>query len=123
MSKLTIQSFSRCSFQQSSCTQKILNDRCVGLNLGSSNLKLVSAIINIATDSAVFRFFCACSVLVLNCVHALMFLFSCRTGKDGYIQIDGGAAQHGQSKGRSLMVNTKGSIYLGEWTESMERQN
>ncbi|XP_038577847.1 basement membrane-specific heparan sulfate proteoglycan core protein isoform X10 [Micropterus salmoides] len=36
-----------------------------------------------------------------------------RTGKDGYIQIDGGAAQHGQSKGRSLMVNTKGSIYLG----------
>uniref|UniRef100_A0A4W6FNJ1 Heparan sulfate proteoglycan 2 n=1 Tax=Lates calcarifer TaxID=8187 RepID=A0A4W6FNJ1_LATCA len=36
-----------------------------------------------------------------------------RTGKDGYIQIDGGAALHGQSKGRSLMVNTKGSIYLG----------
>ncbi|XP_045897684.1 basement membrane-specific heparan sulfate proteoglycan core protein-like [Micropterus dolomieu] len=36
-----------------------------------------------------------------------------RTGKDGYIQIDGGAAQHGQSRGRSLMVNTKGSIYLG----------
>ncbi|KAM6928874.1 basement membrane-specific heparan sulfate proteoglycan core protein isoform 4-T4 [Lycodopsis pacificus] len=36
-----------------------------------------------------------------------------RTGKDGYIQIDGGAALHGQSKGRSLMVNTKGSVYLG----------
>ncbi|XP_054464444.1 basement membrane-specific heparan sulfate proteoglycan core protein isoform X3 [Anoplopoma fimbria] len=36
-----------------------------------------------------------------------------RTGKDGYIQIDGEAALHGQSKGRSLMVNTKGSIYLG----------
>ncbi|KAI3356952.1 hypothetical protein L3Q82_003588 [Scortum barcoo] len=36
-----------------------------------------------------------------------------RTGKDGYIQIDGGASLHGQSKGRSLMVNTKGSIYLG----------
>nr|XP_033484843.1 basement membrane-specific heparan sulfate proteoglycan core protein isoform X12 [Epinephelus lanceolatus] len=36
-----------------------------------------------------------------------------RTGKDGYLQIDGGAALHGQSKGRSLMVNTKGSIYLG----------
>uniref|UniRef100_A0A8C2WMQ1 Heparan sulfate proteoglycan 2 n=1 Tax=Cyclopterus lumpus TaxID=8103 RepID=A0A8C2WMQ1_CYCLU len=36
-----------------------------------------------------------------------------RTGKDGYIQIDGGTALHGQSKGRSLMVNTKGSIYLG----------
>ncbi|XP_040902825.1 basement membrane-specific heparan sulfate proteoglycan core protein isoform X9 [Toxotes jaculatrix] len=36
-----------------------------------------------------------------------------RTGKDGYIQIDGGATLHGQSKGKSLMVNTKGSIYLG----------
>uniref|UniRef100_A0A3B4XVX7 Heparan sulfate proteoglycan 2 n=1 Tax=Seriola lalandi dorsalis TaxID=1841481 RepID=A0A3B4XVX7_SERLL len=36
-----------------------------------------------------------------------------RTGKDGYIQIDGGAALHGQSKGKSLMVNTKGSVYLG----------
>ncbi|KAK5864266.1 hypothetical protein PBY51_001220 [Eleginops maclovinus] len=36
-----------------------------------------------------------------------------RTGKDGYIQIDGGAELHGQSKGRSLMVNTKGSLYLG----------
>lgn len=37
-----------------------------------------------------------------------------RTGKDGYIQIDGGAAVHGQSRGRSIMVNTKGSVYLGE---------
>uniref|UniRef100_A0A672H4F7 Heparan sulfate proteoglycan 2 n=1 Tax=Salarias fasciatus TaxID=181472 RepID=A0A672H4F7_SALFA len=36
-----------------------------------------------------------------------------RTGKDGYIQVDGGATIHGQSRGRSLMVNTKGSIYLG----------
>ncbi|XP_029911416.1 basement membrane-specific heparan sulfate proteoglycan core protein isoform X2 [Myripristis murdjan] len=36
-----------------------------------------------------------------------------RTGKDGYIQIDKGATRHGQSKGKSLMVNTKGSIYLG----------
>uniref|UniRef100_A0A3Q2Z5D6 Heparan sulfate proteoglycan 2 n=1 Tax=Hippocampus comes TaxID=109280 RepID=A0A3Q2Z5D6_HIPCM len=36
-----------------------------------------------------------------------------RTGKDGYIQIDGGAALHGQSKGKSIMVNTKGPLYLG----------
>uniref|UniRef100_A0A673C7V2 Heparan sulfate proteoglycan 2 n=1 Tax=Sphaeramia orbicularis TaxID=375764 RepID=A0A673C7V2_9TELE len=36
-----------------------------------------------------------------------------RTGKDGYIQIDGEPTLHGQSKGKSLMVNTKGSIYLG----------
>ncbi|XP_060913969.1 basement membrane-specific heparan sulfate proteoglycan core protein isoform X2 [Labrus mixtus] len=36
-----------------------------------------------------------------------------RTGKDGYIKVDGEAELHGQSKGRSLMVNTKGSIYLG----------
>ncbi|XP_032375778.1 basement membrane-specific heparan sulfate proteoglycan core protein isoform X10 [Etheostoma spectabile] len=36
-----------------------------------------------------------------------------RSGKDGYIQIDGGAALHGQSKGKSLMVNTKGNLYLG----------
>ncbi|XP_036068750.1 basement membrane-specific heparan sulfate proteoglycan core protein isoform X6 [Oryzias melastigma] len=36
-----------------------------------------------------------------------------RTGKDGYIQIDGEDQVHGQSKGKSLMVNTKGSIYLG----------
>ncbi|XP_017274656.1 basement membrane-specific heparan sulfate proteoglycan core protein isoform X4 [Kryptolebias marmoratus] len=36
-----------------------------------------------------------------------------RTGKDGYIQIDGGDLQRGQSKGSSIMVNTKGSIYLG----------
>uniref|UniRef100_A0A3B3CG13 Heparan sulfate proteoglycan 2 n=1 Tax=Oryzias melastigma TaxID=30732 RepID=A0A3B3CG13_ORYME len=35
------------------------------------------------------------------------------TGKDGYIQIDGEDQVHGQSKGKSLMVNTKGSIYLG----------
>lgn len=38
----------------------------------------------------------------------------CRTGKDGYIQVDGGAAVHGQSRGRSIMVNTKGNVYLGE---------
>ncbi|KAM7405193.1 hypothetical protein PAMP_012474 [Pampus punctatissimus] len=36
-----------------------------------------------------------------------------RSGKEGYIQIDGGVALHGQSKGESLMVNTIGSIYLG----------
>uniref|UniRef100_A0A669D789 Heparan sulfate proteoglycan 2 n=1 Tax=Oreochromis niloticus TaxID=8128 RepID=A0A669D789_ORENI len=36
-----------------------------------------------------------------------------RTGKVGYIQIDGGAKKAGESKGKSLMVNTKGSIYLG----------
>ncbi|XP_054634275.1 basement membrane-specific heparan sulfate proteoglycan core protein isoform X10 [Dunckerocampus dactyliophorus] len=36
-----------------------------------------------------------------------------RTGKDGYIQIDEGAALHGQSKGKSIMVNTKGHLYLG----------
>ncbi|CAL8325836.1 unnamed protein product [Merluccius merluccius] len=36
-----------------------------------------------------------------------------RTGKEGYIQIDGGDMRRGQSKGKSLMVNTKGSIYLG----------
>ncbi|MEQ2221121.1 hypothetical protein ILYODFUR_012472, partial [Ilyodon furcidens] len=39
-----------------------------------------------------------------------------RVGKYGYIQIDEGDKQHGQSKGPSLMVNTKGSIYLGEQT-------
>ncbi|KAK7884905.1 hypothetical protein WMY93_028028 [Mugilogobius chulae] len=36
-----------------------------------------------------------------------------RTGKEGYIQIDEEPALHGQSKGKSLMVNTKGSIFLG----------
>ncbi|XP_049611156.2 basement membrane-specific heparan sulfate proteoglycan core protein isoform X2 [Syngnathus scovelli] len=36
-----------------------------------------------------------------------------RAGKDGYIQIDGDAALHGQSKGKSIMVNTKGPLYLG----------
>ncbi|XP_061650019.1 basement membrane-specific heparan sulfate proteoglycan core protein isoform X13 [Phyllopteryx taeniolatus] len=36
-----------------------------------------------------------------------------RTGKDGYIQIDGGSVLHGQSKGKSIMVNTKGHLYLG----------
>ncbi|XP_041859531.1 basement membrane-specific heparan sulfate proteoglycan core protein isoform X3 [Melanotaenia boesemani] len=36
-----------------------------------------------------------------------------RTGKNGYIQIDGGEMLHGQSKGKSLMVNTKGRLYLG----------
>ncbi|KAK2825049.1 hypothetical protein Q7C36_018976 [Tachysurus vachellii] len=36
-----------------------------------------------------------------------------RTGKQGYIQVDDRTAQHGQSPGRSVMVNTKGSIYLG----------
>ncbi|XP_047235897.1 basement membrane-specific heparan sulfate proteoglycan core protein isoform X4 [Girardinichthys multiradiatus] len=36
-----------------------------------------------------------------------------RVEKYGYIQIDEGDQQHGHSKGPSLMVNTKGSIYLG----------
>ncbi|XP_061908758.1 basement membrane-specific heparan sulfate proteoglycan core protein [Entelurus aequoreus] len=36
-----------------------------------------------------------------------------RAGKDGYLQVDEDAALHGQSKGRSIMVNTKGHIYLG----------
>ncbi|KAL2104346.1 hypothetical protein ACEWY4_001214 [Coilia grayii] len=36
-----------------------------------------------------------------------------RTGKQGYIQIDGGARTRGQSQGKSIMVNTKGNIYLG----------
>ncbi|XP_036844476.1 basement membrane-specific heparan sulfate proteoglycan core protein isoform X1 [Oncorhynchus mykiss] len=36
-----------------------------------------------------------------------------RTGKQGYIQIDGGAFQQGQSQGKSIMVNTKGNVYLG----------
>ncbi|KAM3617456.1 uncharacterized protein V6R79_006391 [Siganus canaliculatus] len=36
-----------------------------------------------------------------------------RVGKEGYIQIDGGAPLSGLSKGKSLMVNTKGSVYLG----------
>ncbi|XP_045065410.1 basement membrane-specific heparan sulfate proteoglycan core protein-like isoform X5 [Coregonus clupeaformis] len=36
-----------------------------------------------------------------------------RTGKQGYIQVDGGAIQRGQSQGKSIMVNTKGNVYLG----------
>uniref|UniRef100_A0A674DCA7 Heparan sulfate proteoglycan 2 n=1 Tax=Salmo trutta TaxID=8032 RepID=A0A674DCA7_SALTR len=36
-----------------------------------------------------------------------------RTGKQGYIQIDGGAIRRGQSQGKSIMVNTKGNVYLG----------
>ncbi|XP_058266507.1 basement membrane-specific heparan sulfate proteoglycan core protein-like isoform X2 [Hemibagrus wyckioides] len=36
-----------------------------------------------------------------------------RTGKQGYIQVDDRTAQRGQSPGRSVMVNTKGRIYLG----------
>ncbi|KAL1250062.1 hypothetical protein QQF64_021067, partial [Cirrhinus molitorella] len=35
-----------------------------------------------------------------------------RTGKQGYLQIDGGSVQRGQSQGNSIMVNTKGNIYL-----------
>ncbi len=38
-----------------------------------------------------------------------------RTGKQGYLQIDGGSVQHGQSQGKSIMVNTKGNIYLGKY--------
>ncbi|XP_050953192.1 basement membrane-specific heparan sulfate proteoglycan core protein isoform X13 [Labeo rohita] len=36
-----------------------------------------------------------------------------RTGKQGYLQVDGGSVQRGQSQGNSIMVNTKGNIYLG----------
>ncbi|XP_028850828.1 basement membrane-specific heparan sulfate proteoglycan core protein isoform X4 [Denticeps clupeoides] len=36
-----------------------------------------------------------------------------RTGKQGNLQIDGGPISRGQSMGNSIMVNTKGSIYLG----------
>ncbi|KAM9505208.1 basement membrane-specific heparan sulfate proteoglycan core protein-like isoform 16-T16 [Salvelinus alpinus] len=36
-----------------------------------------------------------------------------RTGKQGYIQIDGATIQRGQSQGKSIMVNTKGNVYLG----------
>lgn len=50
----------------------------------------------------------------------VVLLFSHRTGKDGYLQIDGGAQQNGQSKGKSLMVNTKGSIYIGAWNGNVK---
>ncbi|XP_035236655.1 basement membrane-specific heparan sulfate proteoglycan core protein-like isoform X3 [Anguilla anguilla] len=36
-----------------------------------------------------------------------------RTGKQGYVQIDGGVISRGQSQGRSIMVNTKGNVFLG----------
>ncbi|KAJ8390133.1 hypothetical protein AAFF_G00110070 [Aldrovandia affinis] len=36
-----------------------------------------------------------------------------RTGKQGYVQIDGGAVHRGQSLGKSIMLNTKGHIFLG----------
>ncbi|KAG7472084.1 hypothetical protein MATL_G00104850 [Megalops atlanticus] len=36
-----------------------------------------------------------------------------RTGKQGYVQIDGGAISRGQSQGKSVMVNTKGNVFLG----------
>lgn len=65
-------------------------------------------------------------LMSVNCLYNFLMLGACidmclascfpfcyRTGKNGYIQIDGGAELSGQSKGRSLMVNTKGSIYLG----------
>lgn len=38
-----------------------------------------------------------------------------RRGKDGYIKIDEGSEQGGQSQGSSIMVNTKGNIYLGAY--------
>lgn len=44
---------------------------------------------------------------------SLVFVLHNRTGKHGYIQIDGGSVQRGQSQGNSIMVNTKGNIYLG----------
>nr|XP_055043671.1 basement membrane-specific heparan sulfate proteoglycan core protein isoform X19 [Misgurnus anguillicaudatus] len=36
-----------------------------------------------------------------------------RTGRHGYLQINGGSVHQGQSKGKSVMVDTKGNIYLG----------
>ncbi|XP_030623830.1 basement membrane-specific heparan sulfate proteoglycan core protein [Chanos chanos] len=36
-----------------------------------------------------------------------------RTGKQGYVQVDGGSVRRGQSPGKSIMVNTKGNIFLG----------
>lgn len=36
-----------------------------------------------------------------------------RTGRHGYLQINGGSVHRGQSKGKSVMVDTKGNIYLG----------
>ncbi|KAJ8412021.1 hypothetical protein AAFF_G00142880 [Aldrovandia affinis] len=40
-------------------------------------------------------------------------LTAVRTGKQGYLQIDGGAPRKGQSQGRMIMVDTKGNIFLG----------
>ncbi|KAG7477685.1 hypothetical protein MATL_G00072180 [Megalops atlanticus] len=40
-------------------------------------------------------------------------LTAVRTGKQGYLQIDGGPPQKGQSQGRMIMVDTKGNIFLG----------
>ncbi|XP_029102224.1 basement membrane-specific heparan sulfate proteoglycan core protein isoform X4 [Scleropages formosus] len=36
-----------------------------------------------------------------------------RTGSQGYLQIDGQQISRGQSQGKSVMVNTKGNIFLG----------
>ncbi|XP_026867788.2 LOW QUALITY PROTEIN: basement membrane-specific heparan sulfate proteoglycan core protein [Electrophorus electricus] len=36
-----------------------------------------------------------------------------RTGKQGYIQVDGRTLRLGQSQGKSIMVNTKGNMYIG----------
>ncbi|XP_076839971.1 basement membrane-specific heparan sulfate proteoglycan core protein isoform X4 [Brachyhypopomus gauderio] len=40
-------------------------------------------------------------------------IIAVRTGKQGYVQVDGGTLRRGQSQGKSVMVNTKGSIYVG----------
>ncbi|XP_061075720.1 basement membrane-specific heparan sulfate proteoglycan core protein-like isoform X1 [Conger conger] len=40
-------------------------------------------------------------------------LTAVRTGKQGYLQVDGGAPRKGQSQGRMIMVDTKGNIFLG----------
>ncbi|KAJ8360629.1 hypothetical protein SKAU_G00171540 [Synaphobranchus kaupii] len=40
-------------------------------------------------------------------------LTAVRTGKQGYLQVDGGAPQRGQSQGKMIMVDTKGNIFLG----------
>ncbi|XP_061114862.1 basement membrane-specific heparan sulfate proteoglycan core protein-like isoform X3 [Conger conger] len=36
-----------------------------------------------------------------------------RTGKLGYVQVDGGPISRGHSQGKSVMVNTKGNVFLG----------
>jgi hypothetical protein len=53
------------------------------------------------------------SVMIIRVRNVFFCVCVIRTGKQGYIQIDGGAIQRGQSQGKSIMVNTKGNVYLG----------